>query len=245
VSRKLPLVSFLAGGLLLLALGVAGGVYWASQHVPHFYEEALSQEPAQQQAANDQLLENATALAASARREGHWSALFTADQINAWLAIDLPQNFPGLLPAEVVAPRVRLSPGKATIACRYEEGSISTVVSLNVELYVHEPNVLALRIHNVRAGAIPIPLSQVLEGVTRAAEEMNLRLRWLKAEGDPVALVTLPSTMGKDGIYYRLEVLDLRDGVMYVAGHTHRAGEEAPGDPPAVRQASVTQNDQR
>ena len=248
MNRKVRTLLVVGLGLALLVGGGILGLRGALRHEPTFYREALSQKPAEQQAANDELLANATALASNARREGRWSALFTAAQINGWLALDVPQNFPDLLPKEISDPRVRLSKGKATIACRYHDSSITTVISLNVELYLAEPNVLALRIQNVRAGAIPIPLAQILDGVTKAAEDAALHLRWVKSEGDPVALVTLPPTLGRDkhGVCYRLETLDLRDDAIYMAGHTWKG---PPGSNPpnktALDQASLSQHPQR
>ncbi|HEY5315676.1 MAG TPA: hypothetical protein VIK18_24310, partial [Pirellulales bacterium] len=214
-----------------IVVAAVGGIFVALRHVPHFYDEALDQPPTKQQQANDALIKSANALASSAHRQGGWSAVFTATEINGWLGVDLAQSFPDLLPSEISQPRIRLSPGLATIACRYREKGVSTIISLNVELYVAEPNVLALRIHNIRAGAIPIPLSQVLDGVSEAARSMNLRLRWAQAKGDPVALLSLPSTIGRDKIAFRLEKLDLRQDAIYLAGQTEKLGTEP--KPPA------------
>ncbi len=225
-----------AGGLLLALLCTAGGLYWAANHVPTFYEQALEQDPAQQRQANDELLASATALASTARKEGRWSALFTADQINGWLAVDLRENYPDLLPPEVKDPRVRLAPGKATIACRYQDGPLTAVISLAVEIYVTEPNVLALRIHNVRAGALPVPLGQVIEGVTTAAEEMQLQLKWAKSGKDPVALVTIPPTVGDGQSSYVLETIELREGAIYLAGHTAKGSPGGPNPMPFILQ---------
>ena len=186
MSSKLRITIIVVGSLVLILGIFATTLYFASQHVPHFYRDALKSEPARQQIASDELLQNATALASHAHHQGRWASVFTAEQINGWLAVDRQKNYPDLLPPEIVDPRVRIGPGLMTIACRYQQGKVSLVVSLNVELYVPEPNVLALRIKNVRAGAIPLPLSQVLDGVAKAAEDMNLRLRWAQSQGDPV-----------------------------------------------------------
>ncbi len=50
---------------------------------------------------------------------GHWSAVFTDEQINGWLAADLPEKFPQLLPPEIQDPRVVFAPGQLQLACRY------------------------------------------------------------------------------------------------------------------------------
>jgi uncharacterized protein YpmS len=228
VSRKLRITILVVGSLGLLVAAVVTSGYFASQHVPHFYRDALTAKPERQQVASDEMLQNATALASHARHQGRWASVFTAEQINGWLAVDRQKNHPDLLPAEIVDPRVRIAPGLLTIACRYQQEGVSLVVSLNVELYVPEPNVLALRIKNVRAGAIPLPLSQILDGVAKAAEGMNLQLRWAQSKGDPVALVTLPKTIGKGDISYRLETIDLRADAIYLAGNTQKIHSEVP-----------------
>ena len=218
------------GGLLLLVAAMCG-VYWASQRVPGFYRDALEQEPAAQRQASEQLLENASALASNASKEGRWSALFTADQINGWLAVDAVENHPELFSADVSHPRVLLQPGRATFACRNGQGSLSTVVTLSIELYLVEPNVMALRIDRARAGALPIPLSQILDGVAEAARRLNLHLAWRQAKGDPVALITIPPTRDSDDTVYQLESLELRDGEIYLAGRTQRAGRSGEPSP--------------
>ena len=226
MSGKLRLSIVAAGSVLLLAIGFFTGVYWASQRVPEFYSQAVQLDPVEAKAASDELLAGATALASEARKEGQWSALFTSEQINGWLAVDLPQNFPEVLPPEVIDPRVEITPRLATIGCRYDDGSVSTVISVAVELYLVEPNVVALRIHGIHAGAIPIPLSQVLDGINEAAEQMKLQLRWTTTQGDPVALVTIPPAEGTEDVRYRLEALEMREGELYVAGHTFKADKE-------------------
>ena len=153
MTRKSRILLLVGTGSLLVCGGVVACLLGALRHEPTFYREALKQEPAAQQAANDELLANATALASNARHQARCSASFTAGQINGWLVLDVPQNFPDLLPKEISEPRIRLGPGKATIACRYHDANLKTIISLNIELYLADPNVLALRILN----AAPVP----------------------------------------------------------------------------------------
>jgi len=215
-------------GLLMLAATLAG-IYWASQSVPRFYRDALEQEPTAQREASEQLLENASALASNASKEGRWSALFTASQINGWLAVDAVENHPELLSADVSNPRILIQPGRATFACRHGKGALSTIVTLSIQLHLVEPNVVALRIESARAGVLPIPLAQILEGVSEAARRLKLHLAWRQVDGDPVALITIPPARDSEDTEYRLESLELREGEIYLAGRTQRAG--ASGEP--------------
>jgi hypothetical protein len=213
-------VAVIAAGALLLV-----GAYQAAKQEPEFYRQALSQQPQQQKKAGFELEQQVLELHNETRQDGRWQAVFTAEQINGWLAADLPDKFPKALPRGVTDPRVAIDPEQAQIACRYDDDKLSTVVSLAVELHLtEEPNVIAVRICQARAGVLPIPLKQWLDRISTAAQRSNLPLRWSQRDGDPVALVTVP-TEHKDYAhrFVRLDTLELREGAIYLAGRTERA----------------------
>lgn len=219
VTRRILKIVAIFSAVVLLTLGVSVfSIYEASQLVPEFYHEAISRDPAEQHDARDQFVAQATALASDLHRPGRWQSLFTADQINAWLALELAANYPDLLPGELRDPRVSIRRNEATIACRYASGEMAAVLSLTVDAALHKPNVLALRIRRARAGALPVPLAQVLDNISHAARELHLRLEWRKIQGDPVALITFSETRDDwlDGLH--LQTVELREGELFVAG---------------------------
>lgn len=193
-------------------------VYEASQHVPEFYREAISLDPDDQQPARDEFVAQVAALASDLHRSGHWQSLFTADQINAWLALELATNYPELLRGGLHDPRISIRANEATIAGRYENGQMTAVLSLTVDAYLQEPNVLAVRIRRARAGALPVPLAQILDGISHAARQLNLRLEWRKTHGDPVALITFPRPHTSPSEPLNLQVIELRDDELFVSG---------------------------
>jgi len=218
------LAAALAGGLATLVLLALGGIYSAARHVPSFYQSALQADPAARQRQSDELLEHAAALASSVSKEGRWQALFTAEQINGWLAVDVAKNFPDLVPQGVADPRVAIHPDRIAVACRYLDGPVETVLSLEGEAYIEEPNVLAVRIVRARAGSLPAPLGSLLAGISRAADGAGMQLRWLQSGGDPVAVIRLQS-LGDEGNRRRqIETIELRDGEIYLAGRTVSGG---------------------
>lgn len=197
------------------------GVFWASQRAPEFYTRALVKPPAEQKQASDEMLQNASALAGDVQREGRWDAVFTQSQINGWLAVDLVENHTNSLPPGVSDPRVGIAPGRATLACRYSLAGVSTILNVELEIYMPEPTIIAVRILNARAGAIPIPLKGVLESISKGAVTRGIALQWSQIDGDPVALVTIPPGRDKDTIY-RFEVIELREGEIFMSGRTER-----------------------
>ena len=71
-----------------------------------------------------------------------------------------------------------------------------------------------------RAGRLPWPLAAILDGTAEAARRHSLPLAWRRADGDPVALFTIPPVRDEDGKRVRIEALQLGDGEVYLAGTT-------------------------
>ena len=140
------------GGILL-------GLYLALLQAPDFYQAAVAMATAEQEVAGQQFERNLLALHNDIQQGGEWTRVFSAAQINGWLAVDLPDKFPQSLPPAIRDPRVELEPRRLQVAFRYEGERLSTVVSLSLEVELaDEPNTLAVRIRQAQAGWIPIPL---------------------------------------------------------------------------------------
>ena len=140
-------------GLLALAGVLLLAVWMLSRHVPRFYHDAMQvADPVAQREAAERMDRQALDLSSNVHHSGHWRMVFTADEINAWLAVVLPKKFPESLPPQFVDPRVGIEPNRLTLACRCREGIFDSVLALTVEPYVPQPGVLALRIRKARAG---------------------------------------------------------------------------------------------
>jgi hypothetical protein len=223
---------WVAGALFAFGIGLLAWGYWAARRVPPFYATAVAVPAETHREAGERLLENAAALASNVQKTGQWQAIFTTEQLNGWLATQLEETFPGLLPDYLADPRVSVGPEGVMLGCRYLKGNTETVVSLKAEIHIHESNVLKVRLSHARAGAFPLPLGNILQGVTRAAADAKVQLSWLQAGGDPVAVIHLhPSD---DKAYYRLEKLELGDNEVFVAGYTvpRDSAPSAPESPP-------------
>jgi hypothetical protein len=222
--RRLRILYGCASIALLVVVVLALLLYRGSQYVPEFYEQALRSEPSPREQAElgDALEREALELRNDAQREGAWEAVFSDAQINAWLAHDLPRNHPRALPSNVSEPRVKITPDQVQLACKYEGQRLATVVSLSAEIHLTDkPNQLAIQIRSVRAGLIPLPLKNLLDQATEIARRSGLQLAWSQQEGDPVALLQIPSQIdGKTKRPLQVETLELREGEIYVAGHT-------------------------
>ncbi len=214
-----------AAAVLAIVLLVAAGVFWsayrASQQVPEFYRLALEVDPAVQKVGSDQMLQRTTALVSDVKKPGRWQALFTEEQINGWLAVDLVKNHSRALPSTISDPRVSIEPGSMTFACRVRQDRWQSVLSLKVDVYLSSPDTVALRIRKARAGTMPLPLDTVLAQVAEAARRARHRVEWRQVDGDPVALIPL-EPMNKARVTVEIDTLSLRKGAIYVGGTTKR-----------------------
>ncbi len=220
MSRRVRL-GLIALGVVVLLL-VAGGawLFLALRHVPRFYEEAGSVEPVKRQKGSDELLRRSASLHNDVIKPGRWQALFTAEQINGWLAVDLVQNHPQLLPREFHEPRVAIEPHRLRIGCRYE-GEVSTVASIEAEVALQEPNVIAVRIRRARAGAVPLPLDRFMPRVVQALHSAGFLVELRQIDADPVLIIRVtPPIDSHSHLTPILETLELRANEIYVAGQS-------------------------
>ena len=194
LARKVRLIVVL--GLTFL-LGIATcffAVYRASQSVPDFYQEALVIEIEAARKAGDELEHQIFSAQNQFEDSAAWQLVLTDEQINGWLSTDLNEKFPQLLPTEASEPRVNFVDGQVQIACRINTSKLSTVLSVTIEAYLTDcPNEIAIRFHKVRAGSLPVPLTELLDEISTSGHGVGILVRWTQQAGDPVALIELPT----------------------------------------------------
>ncbi|WP_425614509.1 hypothetical protein NA78x_004378 [Anatilimnocola sp. NA78] len=214
-SRLLWILLF----LVLLTAGGFGFFTYQVQQVPQFYQQAIASSPQEQVQAGENFETEALELQNQIQRTGDWRFELAADEINGWLATVLPEKFAGSLPPEVSDPRVAIEPNRLLAACKYKTVGIETVVSIELEAFLtEEPNVVAIRIHQVAAGRLPIPLKQYLDQITAEATQRGILIRWQELDGDPLALVSLPLAEPGDKRAIVLRSLELTPGTLIATG---------------------------
>lgn len=206
-------------GIAALAVAMAIGLLvFQLQRVPDFYSAAVAQPVESQQAASDQFLSNVSATVSQAQRPGAWRTEFTEEQVNGWLAFDLPRNHPELLGESNHAPRVELAEGLGRVAFEYR-GVVNTVVCLELSAEIRDPRTVAVRFQSLSGGAVPLPLGAVVEKITDAAAQLEHEVRWAEEEGQPVALIALPD-LEENGQEITLVDVRIEPGRLTLIGET-------------------------
>jgi uncharacterized protein YpmS len=220
------LLGLLVAGLLLV------WAYRSSQQEPEFYRQSLKMEPVKAADKSDQMLQRATVLASEVKEKPKWHAVFTADEINGWLAVDLVKNHAHALPPDLHDPRVRIAPGELTIACQMQRGRFKSVLSLTIDAYLSGQGEVAVEFKKARAGRLPMPLGEVLEQIATAARRASIPIQWRQKDGNPVALICLPALADEKNRTIHVEQLTLSQDEIYIAGTT---GRGSPTPPPEER----------
>jgi hypothetical protein len=224
-SKKRKLLGSFVAGILLTCLGVACTGIWIqaqSKVVPEFYARAGNITPLPSMMASQNLQAEIERFQNDASKNGCWNTALSDQQVNAWLVEELPRAFPRLLAYGAREPRVIVQDERIFAAVRFQRGHIDTIISCEAEVELTEqPNMLAIRLFNLRAGAIPLPLTKFVRGISKEAAFGGLDIQWDFTELGPVALVTIPS---EDPRYRAspvvIESVNLVRGAMVLAGHT-------------------------
>lgn len=217
--RRRRLVRAMACLFTLLAMG-AGALGVVLQREPTVYREIVVPEGPERRRLSGEFSSNIQRLMDSvgAAAEERWSGTFTVDQINSYFAEDFVRVPPFKLPKGVHSPRINIRPEGLTLAFRFGHGFWSTVITidLNCWLIASEPNLVAIELVGVHAGAVPISPQSVLEQIAEQARQWNLEVNWYRHGGHPVALVRIQPDRPMPSVL--VQRLELQDGKLLIEG---------------------------
>jgi hypothetical protein len=225
MARKFRIAAIVVFTVFGVAAVALGSVYWAMGRIRPFYAKAIQLDPQTLETGSRELESRATALYSEARQPGEWQAAFTAEQINGWLALKLAEVYGDALPKEISQLRVAIDDDRFTLGFRARRGGVDTVVSADAAVMLTEQGEIAIRLLSVEAGTLPLPVMQIADEVSRACQELQLPVRWTQEAGQPVALVDVNGD-ASNSRQIHLDTVELRDGTLYLAGHTVRDAAE-------------------
>lgn len=223
-NRSRRLVLGLAAALVVTVVAIAGLL----RSEPVFYRSVtVASDPARAESLARRMLSKGSAVHAATRRSGAWDAAITADEVNAWLAVDLPRNHERLLPAGMAEPRVAFSPHHVHLGARLGSGWLSAVAWVDVEVRLRGVNQIGLALVDARLGALPLPRAAILRDMGRRLAALGLVTDLRRLDERPLLVVSVPSTYDAAG--GRLESLAITDGELLLAGGASmdRSGVEA------------------
>lgn len=181
-------------GLCVIAVCVTARVWQRYHDVPEFYERATNRSVKDRRLARNRLKKSLEQMQQAATRSGSWNAKFDEQTINVWLAEQLPRRFFRLYRVGAREPVVAVEDGRLRAAVRYKKGHWDTIVSCDLEVEMTEAaNVLAVRLVNLKAGSIPLPIEPFVRKISHEAKYGDVEIDWDFTDNGPVAMVSVPS----------------------------------------------------
>lgn len=226
MARKPRIVIVSVVVVIFLIAATAGGIYYAARQVDPYYEQALHVEPEKLEEGRRELESRASALYSDAKQIGRWQALFTVEQINGWLATQLASGKGNDLPSNMRDPRVAITKDLFTLGFRNRSSGVETVISVDASVLITEKGEVGIRLMSVRAGALPLPVMQLADQLATACKKLKLPIRWTQQNGTPIAIVNITRDASTKNRDFFIDAIELRQGEMYVAGHTEVPGAE-------------------
>jgi len=215
--RKRVIFAGLAVSLLIL---LPGAVWLSLTHKPNFYRVLTDVPREQREGKAKHFVASSLQLRNDISNERDWQAVFSDQEVNAWLAEDLVAHFADQIPPEIHEPRVAFGAGRITLAFQLDKGPIRTVIWVVAQARVPEDNVLALTLEKIRAGVIPISADRFIEPIAEQAREHGLDIRWTRENGLPVALIHFSPDQERTDVV--LEHLNIRPGQIRLSGRSDR-----------------------
>jgi hypothetical protein len=220
----------IGGGLGVVAISLLAVIVAATRE-PDFYRVALAEAPvaAQSTAVAEslarRLVSKAAALHAAARCAGPWEAVVGEREVNAWLAVDLPRNHRGLLPAGVDSPRVQFQPRRVAVAARMRAGPLATVAWAEIEVWLQGVNQVGLTVAAAGVGSLPVPRDAMLRHLAARLASAGLVTDLRRTQRGLTLVVSPSSTYDAAAGNCRLESLAVAAGELLVAGTTQRPAQ--------------------
>ena len=218
---------------LAVLVGLSAGAAVLVRREPTFYRQQKSAADATDasETLSRRAITKASSWHAAFSRPGAWDAVATADEINAWLAVDLPRNHPHWLPAGISHPRLEFRPGTMSIGVRVGRGPLSAVAWCDLAIRLRDANQLSIVMERAGLGAVPLPRPPLLRELARRIDRFGMVTDLLVLDGRMTLMVYIPSTHDAGATSHWLNSLAIGAGELLVAGETRSAAVVRPGLP--------------
>ena len=214
-SRKRRIVVGIVAALLSLGVGGPLLIWRSLTYEPAFYRRHAAVPASVRKAEADHFESQSLQLRNDIANEGRWEAVFTDEEVNAWLSEKLVRHFADYIPTGVRDPLVVFERDRVTFAFRVDQGPITSLVWVVTRARVADESTIALTLEKIRAGAMPVPTEELAPRLTANARSHGLDVRWAEEQGEPVAYIHYSPAPGRVDVV--LESIRVLDGQLYIS----------------------------
>ena len=207
-------------GILAIVSATPAGVWLSLTYQPSYYRAMVLQSREQRQGKARKFVAQGLQLRNDICNEPNWEAVFSDQEVNAWLAEDLVTHFADHLPPEVHEPRVLFELDRIVLAFELRQRGIDSVITVVARPRVPAGNTVELTLEKIRAGILPVPADNVLDRIVEYARFLGVDVEWMRRDGYPVVLIRYTPNLQRDDV--ELEEVQIRTGQLRLAGRSDR-----------------------
>ena len=215
-SRRLSRIILFLGILVAIP-----AVAWFSlTYQPSYYRAMVQLSQDQRERKAKHFVAQSLQLRNDICNEPSWEAIFSDQEVNAWLAEDLVTHFADQLPPEVHDPRVLFELNRIVLAFQLEKAGVQSVITVVARPRVPEGNTVELTLEKIRAGILPVPADHILDRIIEHARHHGVDVLWKRRDGYPVVVMRYTPHLAREDV--QLEELEIRTGQIRLAGRSDR-----------------------
>ena len=148
----------------------------------------------------------------------HWQAELTEDEVNGYLAIEIPKHFPQLFSGGIRNPRVSLKNNKLAIASQIEQGMVSGVLDLALDIQFPRPNRCVILFQRAYVGLVPFSRETVRDIFAEGLQGGGRKLELTKVQGYPALIVDLGNDLKNQDFSLILREIRAINGTLVISG---------------------------
>jgi hypothetical protein len=213
---------WLIGSSLGLGVFVAvpAAMWFSLTYEPSYYRDMVRLPREQRAGSAKRFVAQSLQLRNDISNEPIWEAVFTDQEVNAWLAEDLVTSFADQLPPEVAEPRVLFELNRITLAFQLRQGGVQSVITVVGRPRVPGGNTIELTLEKIRAGILPVPADNILDRIVEYARSHGIDVEWSRKDGYPVVLLRYTPHIGREDV--QLQELQIHNHQIRLAGRSDR-----------------------
>jgi hypothetical protein len=203
-----------------IVLSIPVGAWLCLTYQPSYYRDMVRLTREQRAGKAKKFVAQSLQLRNDICNERTWEAVFTDQEVNAWLAEDLVTHFADQLPPEVNEPRVLFDLDRMTLAFELRQGAVHSVITVVARPRVPHGNTVELTLEKIRAGILPVPADHVLDRIIEYARYHGVDVEWSRKDGYPVVVTRYTPNTDREDV--ELEELQFLAGQIRLSGHSDR-----------------------
>jgi hypothetical protein len=218
--KKTPKRLFWLAVCLVVLAAIPGGIWLSLTYQPAYYRDMFLLPRKERENRAKRFITQSIQLRNDICNEPTWEAVFTDQEVNAWLADDLVTHFVDHLPPEIHDPRLIFELDRITLAFLLRQGGVESVITVVARPRVPAGNTVELTLERIRAGIIPVPADPVIDRIIEYAQIQGVDVEWERKDGYPVVVLRYTPHLERDDVL--LEDMQIRAGQIRLAGRSDR-----------------------